>query len=90
MKLKPLLFAGSHKAHKDFLERYEMSPMDVPLVVETRKLYGHEGRTLIYGGGFDWVAKDKIIAGYCRTHDIAMMSDIEFSKLYITNNIDFS
>lgn len=90
MTLKPLIFTGSVQAWKDFCERYELAPVDVPLVVEIAKLYGKKDRTLIYGGGFDWVAKDKIIAGYCRTHDIDMMSDLEFSKLYITNSIDFS
>lgn len=90
MKIKPIIFTGSPQAYEDFLARYEMSPADVPLVLEIKKLYGYKDRTLVYAGGFEWITKDKIIAGYCRTHDISIMNDLMFSKLYITNSIDFS
>lgn len=80
--MKPLIYTGTDRGYQDFCQRFEISPAELPLVREVEKLYGFKDRTLVYGWGYHWLPKDRIIGGYCRTHDILIMSERDFTVAY--------
>lgn len=77
------LYAGSPWQRDDFVARFELSPLNVRYVDSLEDLHGYKDLTLIFAHGFHSViTDDKIVAGYCRTHGIAMISEDTFANQY--------